>query len=270
MPVTTTTSSISVHNNYQQIIRQLRQPSQSPLNIMSQRIQRREMAKSTKRMQRSRKYRRNVNGKLQSHCDIMLKHTSMGEPSPHPMFVVTKSSMGEKWENTIVVSDSFREINEFSKKNGRIYYRTVDFVGRNIKKEWSRSSRKNPFNLRSVQDNTLFIVTPVTQELLSMGLTFVGQNSVYFRDDDKIYYAVLLLSCLASDEKLVEWPENICSILSKTKPNIVKVGEKGHFRSSGKCYGFGSGPKYGRNENDERLTIAPYTKLKTGKFKFGP
>ena len=104
-----------------------------------------------------------------------------------------------------------------------------------------------------------------------MGLTFVGQNSVYFRDDDKIYYAVLLLSCRASDEKLVEWPENICSILSKTKPNIVKAGEKGHFMSSGKCYGFGSGPQYGRNENDERLTIAPYTKLKTGnKFNIGP
>ena len=110
----------------------------------------------------------------------------------------------------------------------------------------------------------------MTQDMLSMGLTFVGQNSVNFRDNDKIYYVVLFLSCQASDEMLVEWPENICSILSKTKPNIVKAGEKGHFMSCGKCYGFGSGPKYGRNEKDERLTIAPYTKLKTGKFLIGP
>ena len=93
------------------------------------------MAKSTKRMKRSRISRRHINGKLQSHCDIMLKHTSMGEPSPHPLFVVTKSSMGKKWENTIVVGDSFRVINELSKKNGRIYYETVDFVGQHIKKE---------------------------------------------------------------------------------------------------------------------------------------
>ena len=228
------------------------------------------MAKSTKHMKRSRKYRRHINGKLKSHCDRMLKHTSMGEPSPHPMFVVTKSSMGKKWENTIVVSESFREIDDFSKKNGRIYYKTVDFVGRHINKEWRSSGQKKPFDLRSVPGKTLFIVTPMTQDMLSMGLTFAGRESLNFRDNDKIYYVVLLLSCLASGEMLVEWPANICSILSKTKPNIVKAREKGHFMSSGKCYGFGSGPKYGCNEKDERLTIAPYTKLKTGKFLFGP
>ena len=228
------------------------------------------MEKSTKCRKHSRISRRHINGKLQSHCNRMLKHTSMGEPSPHPMFVVTQSSMGKKWDNTIVVSAPFKEIDEFSKKNGRIYYKTIDFVGLNVQKEWSRSCRKTPFDLHSVQDNTLIIVTPVTQEMLSMGLTFVGRESVNFRDNDKIYYVVLLLSCLASGEMLVEWPENMCSILSKTKPNIVKVGEKGHFMSSGKCYAFGSGPKYGRNKKDERLTISPFAYSKKGKFEFCP
>ena len=270
MPVTTTARSISSDNNYRQINRKHWLPSQSPLNIMSKQIQQPKMARSMKRMKRSRISRRNINRKLQSHCDIMLKHTSIGEPSPHPMFVVTQSSMGKKWDNTIVVSAPFKEIDEFSKKNGRIYYKTIDFVGLNVQKEWSRSCRKKPFDLHSVPGKTLFIVTPMNQEMLSMGLTFVGRESLNFRDNDKIYYVVLLLSCLASDEKLVEWPESICSILSKTKPNIVKAREKGHFMSSGKCYGFGFGPKYERNEKDERLTIAPYTKLKTGKLKFGP
>ena len=103
-----------------------------------------------------------------------------------------------------------------------------------------------------------------------MALTFVGRESVNFRDNDKIYYVVLLLCGLASDEMLVEWPEGICSILSKTKPNIVKAREKGHFMSSGKCYAFGSGPKYGRNKHDERLTISPFANSKKGKFEFCP
>ena len=211
-----------------------------------------------------RRYRRNLNGKLRQHCQMILNSKIKEKESPHSLFVVTRSSLGKLWDNTIVVGRPSREFDEQSKRHGKISYSKVEYLGGRISQQWKASSRLNPFNLDQVHSNTLIVVTPITAEMLNMGITYVGRESVMFMDDDKTFYAVLLLSCLATETLLVEWPVDICSVLRKMKPNIVKPNLKGHFMSSGKCYAFGSGAKYGRNGVNKDVTIAPFTNKQNG------
>ena len=86
----------------------------------------------------------------------------------------------------------------------KISYNKVEFLGRRISQQWKASSRSNPFNLHQVHSNTLIVVTPITAEMLDMGITFFGRESVNFMDNDKQFYVVMLLSCLATEKMLVE------------------------------------------------------------------
>lgn len=221
-----------------------------------------------------RNSRRDVNNLLKNHCREALNSQTSDRTSPHPLFVTTRSDLGCLWNNTVVVSSFHREYIGDSKRHSEIVYSKVDFVGRSVKTQWSQSCRKSPFDLRAVHRNTLIVVTPLTKDMMEMGITFVGRFSsdanLLGRNKSGINsehpYVVLLLSCLASEDSLIEWPQNICSVLRKMKPNIVKPNGKGHFMSSGKCYAFGSGAMYGRNKQDHNLTIAPYATKKNGEL----
>lgn len=209
-----------------------------------------------KRNRRRSNKRRRVNSLLGKECQDSLDSKSPLRQSPHPLFIVTRSSMGKYWNNTVVVVDVKRDYPECAKKNGTVYYQHVDYVGPNIRHEWTNSTRKHPFDLSAVPNNALVVVTPITRNILDDNVTLVGREGVDFLSGENRAYGVLLVCAVADTRCLVDWPNAVCTVLPKMKPNIVKPNV--HFSSCGKCYGFGSAAKYGRYHQNDKLTVAPF------------
>ena len=213
----------------------------------------------TRRRKRRRSRRRvTVNASLRDECQRSLNGTLPARQSPHPIFIVSRDSLGDYWNNTVVVVDGFREYPDTVSKNGLFYYQDVKYIGLNVRQQWTGHSRKKPFNVSSVHRKALIVVTPVTQSMLDSNITLVGREGINMnlRFGKNGPYGVLLLCTVAQSRSLVTWPAEICRVLPKIKPNIVKPNQ--HFSSRGRCYGFGSTAKYGRYESNEALTIAPF------------
>ena len=212
-------------------------------------------AKRKRNRRRSNK-RRRVNSLLHKECQLSLCSKPPLRQSPHPLFIVSRTSLGKYWNNTVVVVDGNRDYPEQVKQNGTVYYQRVDYVGPDIRHEWANSTRTNPFDLSAVPNNALIVVTPITRKILDDNVTLVGREGVNFLSGDNQAYGVLLVCGVADTRCLVEWPNAVCTVLPKMKPNIVKPNV--HFSSCGKCYGFGSAAKYGRCHQNDQLTVAPF------------
>ena len=211
-----------------------------------------------------------MNESLRDECQLSLNGTLQVSQSPHPIFIVSKDSLGDYWNNTVVVVDGVREYPDSVPKNGVIYYQDVKYIGLNVRKQWIGHSRKTPFDVSSVHRKTLIVVTPITKNMLESNITLVGREgmNMNLRFGKNGPYGVLLLCAMARTESLVTWPSEICQVLPTIKPNIVKP--KQHFSSRGRCYAFGSAAKYGRYQLNEALTVAPFVHREKGQFDKQP
>ena len=188
----------------------------------------------------------------------------MQDTTPHPLFVVSRDYLSNRWNNTIVITGGKRKYRDKHDRNGTVFYEHIHYIGGNIQKEWKNCTRRNPFGIDKVEEKVLIIVTPLTNNTLDDGVTLVGREGLVSGYDLDQLYAILLICCSVNDQSLVNWPVDICHQLRSMKPNIVK--KNSHFKSGGLCYGFGSAAKYGRYSGNRELTVAPSSSKNNGEY----
>ena len=216
---------------------------------------------SPRQRRRCSRHRLFSNRALRRHCDVTFSRDAGDDGSPHPLFIVTRSSLGLLWKNTVVLVGGSRVYKPDTNDNGLFFYRRVHYVGPHVHEQWYDNSRRKPFDLTKTKGNTLIIVTPLTEDILDSGVTIVGRERLNIENYKSGIYVVLLLSCLADERSLATWPVGMERILRIIKPNIVQPDR--HFKSGGSCFAFGSGANFARYANNEDLTVTPFaTKIK--------
>lgn len=112
----------------------------------------------------------------------------------------------------------------------------IGTIGHHVQDQFKYHSKAKPFDVRTVKNKRLFLVTPITEIWTDEVLNFVSST----KHLHKTMYAVLLcVSGLIGENEGDLWDPSLLSDAMKAKPNIVAKQGQQHHGSMGFDFAFG-------------------------------